>query len=566
MSALKKGIIWLCLFFLIANGLCAFAAVSLTYGKQNEDILALQIKLKELGYFTGEADGYFGDETQMAISNFQTANAISPTGLADPETVERIKSENAITKKEYINASRTIQVMDVELKSGDTGKQVKKLQTLLAELGYYDLAINSTFDHETEIAVCLFQMINGLAVTGIADRETVSLLCSNAAINVKECEISIVLRYGDGGAAVKDLQMKLLELGYFTGDCSAKFGKNTQDAVIEYQKWNGLEQSGECDGEMRIQLAKGESISYSEAIAMEAVATLTEGDISPSVNMVKEQLALLGYYTGLIDTEFTHELTEAVYFFQLANGIQTTGSADKATRLLLNSGAGTTMEEFTRQMSEVPVQKGDAGHQVVLLQKRLTELGYYTGSINGTFDKNTEEAMLLFEKQNGLPETGIADTDTRIFMNSESALTYSESIEMEKIRLKEEKRAQLVELIIGEAKAAVSVPYEAGRVGSDLFGNAGLTYAVFMLAEVELSPTIALQYDTAKALVNWNEDKNLVMLGDQIFFMAEDELLTGIVTGPDTVVFASPDHGYVVSIDNFLENQDYVFVGSVHYF
>lgn len=566
MSALKKGIIWLCLFFLTANGLCAFAAVSLTYGKQNEDIQALQIKLKELGYFTGEADGYFGDETQMAISNFQTANAISPTGLADPETVERIKSENAITKKEYINASRTIQVMDVELKSGDTGKQVKKLQTLLAELGYYDLAINSTFDHETEIAVCLFQMINGLAVTGIADRETVSLLCSNAAINVKECEISIVLRYGDGGAAVKDLQMKLLELGYFTGDCSAKFGKNTQDAVIEYQKWNGLEQSGECDGEMRIQLAKGESISYSEAIAMEAVATLTEGDISPSVNMVKEQLALLGYYTGLIDTEFTHELTEAVYFFQLANGIQTTGSADKATRLLLNSGAGTTMEEFTRQMSEVPVQKGDAGHQVVLLQKRLTELGYYTGSINGTFDKNTEEAMLLFEKQNGLPETGIADTDTRIFMNSESALTYSESIEMEKIRLKEEKRAQLVELIIGEAKAAVSVPYEAGRVGSDLFGNAGLTYAVFMLAEVELSPTIALQYDTAKALVNWNEDKNLVMLGDQIFFMAEDELLTGIVTGPDTVVFASPDHGYVVSIDNFLENQDYVFVGSVHYF
>ncbi len=523
------------------------------------------MRLRELGYYAGEMNGYFGDDTLTAIMNFQTANGMNPTGLADPDTVLKIKSEDAVSKNAYIDASRKIQKIDLVLKTGDSGKQVKQLQTFLKEQGYFDGEVTGNYENQTETAVYLFQIINHLPVTGVADSETISLLCSPGAIDLSTGNVEVVLRYGDSGSQVKFLQLKLLELGYFSGDCSAKYGKNTQDAVIEFQKRNGIAETGECDLDMRILLMTGRALSYAEAIALEAVSELTEGDITKAVETVKQQLALLGYYTGLIDNEFTHELTEAVYYFQLANGIQTTGSADKSTRLLLNSGLCVTMDEFIKEMSEMPAKRDDAGHQVVLLQRRLLDLGYYLDSVNGSFDKKTEDAVKTFQKAHGLEETGIADLDTRLLMNSDRAYTYAASIELEELRKMEAARFETVTALCQKAKDAVSIPYEAGRAGADFYGNSGLTYAVYLTAGIELHPTIALQYESAKALYGWNEDETLMEMGDQVFFLKDDMLLTGICVGEDAVVFASPDHDCVVLIEQFTEKSEYEFVGSVYY-
>lgn len=556
---------------LIAVLVCAFSLASclaaslVTYGKQNDDIYEIQLRLKELGYFPSEPDGYFGDETQTAIGNFQIANGIAHTGLADPETMERLKSDSVITKKEYIDAVRLIEKMDYIFQTGDQGKQVKRLQTFLSEKGYLTGDVTDEYTEEVATAVCLFQLINDLPVTGIADSDVVSLLCSPLCINLNECEMKIVLAYGDSGAAVKQLQLQLAGLGYFEGDCSAKFGKNTQDAVYEYQKWNGLEENGECGVEMRIHLAMGKAVSYAEALAMDAVSALYEGDISDAVQKVKTQLTDLGFYTGLIDNEFTHELSEAVYFFQLANEIQTTGSADKATRLLLNSGECITMDEFTEKLSEMPVKRDDVGHQVVLLQRRLIDLGYYFDSANGTFDKKTEEAVKSFQKAHDMEQTGVADTLTRKLMNSDEALTYADSVALEEMKKAEAERQVLVDLICGEAANALNAPYEAGRVGKDAYGNSGLTYAVYAVINMELHPTIALQYESAMAMENWNENPNTFGAGDQVFFFAGDTMLTGICVNVDTVIFASPGQNRVISVQNFTEIDEYVFIGSIAY-
>ena len=539
------------------------AAGLVTYGKENDDILQMQTRLIELGYFTEEANGYFGDLTLLAISNFQTANGITVTGHADPETIEKMKSETAVTKKEYIDKVRTLEQMDYTFKYGDEGKQIKRLQTLLSEKGYLKTGLTDKFTEEVRMAVFLFQLINNLSVTGIADGEMLSLLVSPLAIDLNRYERKLEIVYGDTGAEVKILQLELKRLGYFIGDCSAKFGKNTQDAVYEFQKWNGLEQNGECGVDMRVMLAMGAALSHSEAIALDAVSALYEGDIADAVETVKIQLAELGYYTGLIDNEFTHELSEAVYFFQLANGIQTTGHADKATRLLLNSGQCVTMEAFTLLMSEIPVARDDVGHQVVLLQRRLMDLGYYLDSVNGTFDKKTEEAVRKFQRANGIEETGIADAETRKIMNSDRALTYAEFVQQEEMRKAQEKRDTIVESIVNEAMAAVGALYEAGRVGKDVYGNAGLAYAVYMPISVELHPTIALQYESAIQSVLWNGDVKQVNKGDQVFFFYGETMLTGIYVGANAVVFASPDAGYVVCQENFTETDEYVFIGSI---
>lgn len=545
--------------------LSAVAAGQLTYGKQGEEIEELQMRLFELGYFAGACDGYFGDETLTAIMNFQTANGMSATGLADPDTVLKIKSGDAVTKRDYIDKARSVETIELELKSGDSGKQVRQLQTLLKEKGYFEGEVTGNYEIQTENAVYLFQIVNNLDVTGVAGSETISLLSSPGAIDLNKSDVKIVIQYGDSGAQVKFLQLKLLELGYFSGDCSAKFGKNTQDAVSEFQRRNGIAETGECDLDMRILLSTGKAVSYAEAIALEAVSELSEGDITNAVEKVKEQLNALGYYTGLIDTEFTHELTEAVYYFQLANGIQTTGSADKATRLLLNSGLCVTMDEFIREMSEMPAKRDDAGHQVVLLQRRLLDLGYYLDSVNGSFDKKTEDAVKTFQKAHGLEETGIADVDTRILMNSDQAYTYAESIEVEQMLKNEALRFEGIIALCEAAKNAVNVPYEAGRAGDGFYGNGGLTYALFQDCGIELHPTIALQYESAQSNHGWNEDETLMEMGDQVFFMKGDTLLTGICVGENAVVFASPDHACVVLIEKFTEKSEYEFIGSVYY-
>lgn len=546
------------LFFGLAAGL-------VTYGKQNEEIQEMQIRLSELGYFVFEANGYFGDETVTAIENFQTANGITPTGLADPETVDKMKSEDVITKREYLDSVRALQKMDYVFKVGDKGKQVRRLQSLLFEKGYLEASVTEEFSEDVKTAVCLFQLINNLPVNGIADGNVIALLMSPTAIDLNEYDKKLVLAYGDSGTHVKMLQLELKRLGYFSGDCSAKFGKNTQDAVYEFQRWNGLEQNGECGIDMRIMLAMDAAISHSEALAEDAVSALYEGDIAESVEKVKNQLYELGFYTGLIDTEFTHELSEAVYFFQLANGIQTTGSADKATRLLLNSGACVTMDEFTKEMSEITVQYGDVGHQVVLLQRRLMDLGYFLISPNGSFDKKTEEAVKFFQKAHGLFDSGIADTETRKLMNSDDAFTYAEYIQLEELKSAQVERVKMVEVIVSVAMASVDTPYEAGRIGPDVYGNAGLTYSVYMTINQELHPTIALQYDSALESESWNEDEEFIAVGDQLFFFSGDTMLTGICVGPDTVVFSSPEYGRVVMIEKFTESNEYVFIGSIHH-
>jgi peptidoglycan hydrolase-like protein with peptidoglycan-binding domain len=59
-------------------------------------------------------------------------------------------------------------------------------------------------------------------------------------------------------------------------------------------------------------------------------------------------------------------------------------------------------------------EPGESGPEVVALQNRLTELGYFVGpTISGRFDNNTTQAVYAFQKVEGLPISGKADPATR---------------------------------------------------------------------------------------------------------------------------------------------------------
>jgi peptidoglycan hydrolase-like protein with peptidoglycan-binding domain len=70
---------------------------------------------------------------------------------------------------------------------------------------------------------------------------------------------------------------------------------------------------------------------------------------------------------------------------------------------------------------EPALSNGSQGEKVAELQKRLQALGYYTGEIDGQFGPGTREAVVAFQKNNGLDADGLAGTETLKVLYSQEA-------------------------------------------------------------------------------------------------------------------------------------------------
>ncbi len=104
------------------------------------------------------------------------------------------------------------------------------------------------------------------------------------------------------------------------------------------------------------------------------------------------------------------------------------------------------------QTSEVLSKRGSRGEEVRQIQTKLKNWGYYTGSIDGIYGKQTEEAVRKFQRYNQLTVDGIAGTNTLkamgIFSTGSSSQSSSSNLEL------------LARAVYGEARGE---PY-AGQV------------------------------------------------------------------------------------------------------
>ncbi|MBM7692666.1 N-acetylmuramoyl-L-alanine amidase [Peribacillus deserti] len=70
---------------------------------------------------------------------------------------------------------------------------------------------------------------------------------------------------------------------------------------------------------------------------------------------------------------------------------------------------GSSAEAFTKQI----IQRGAVGDDVIELQARLQNIGYYKGRIDGVFGWSTYWALRNFQEAYGLPIDGLAGTTTK---------------------------------------------------------------------------------------------------------------------------------------------------------
>jgi len=69
----------------------------------------------------------------------------------------------------------------------------------------------------------------------------------------------------------------------------------------------------------------------------------------------------------------------------------------------------TTIDAFSEEITQI----GAVGNDVVELQSRLKDGGYYQGEINGVFDMLTYYALFEFQTEHGLPINGLAGPPTK---------------------------------------------------------------------------------------------------------------------------------------------------------
>ena len=118
------------------------------------------------------------------------------------------------------------------LKKGDSGPDVKELQTLLDDNGFWTYhTITDYFGDITETAVKNFQTAKKITVDGIVGDTTYTYL-------LKGVKNDIMLKQGDRGSEVKEVQQML----GITAD--GIFGSGTEYSVMQFQARNELTADG----------------------------------------------------------------------------------------------------------------------------------------------------------------------------------------------------------------------------------------------------------------------------------------------------------------------------------
>ena len=119
------------------------------------------------------------------------------------------------------------------LKQGSTGSDVRTLQQKLKNWGYYSGSVDGIFGSGTKSAVQYFQRTNALTADGIVGSATAAALGMNIGSSSSTTSSSSgVLKQGSSGEAVKTLQQKLKNWGYYSGSVDGIFGSGTEAAPL----------------------------------------------------------------------------------------------------------------------------------------------------------------------------------------------------------------------------------------------------------------------------------------------------------------------------------------------
>ena len=240
-----------------------------------------------------------------------------------------------------------------------------------------------------------------------------------------------------GSQAVRQVQQRLKDLGYYKGSVDGDFGAKTEEAVKDFQKANKLTVDGKVGENTLKKLNSKDAVTYKQAHATPTPRPtptpkptptptpkptktpdlskdyyLTLGSTGKNVETLQKRLIELGWLSGKATGTYDAATEQAVRAFQKkASGLYEDGIAGPDTLKAVYSSGAPKTSSAAADTGET-LEFGSEGSRVRTLQQKLKSLGYLAGTVDGKYGVETQAAVISFQRNNGLTADGKAGSAT----------------------------------------------------------------------------------------------------------------------------------------------------------
>lgn len=149
------------------------------------------------------------------------------------------------------------------------------------------------------------------------------------------------------------------------------------------------------------------------------------GSTGQAVATLEQRLVDLGYNLDTIDTRFEQDTKTAVITLQTTAGIATDGIVGPITWAAIDANTTAPTPNPSPEPDPRPdpgsepaartelLRQGSSGPEVLALEQRLSDLGYWLEDIDETFDALTHHAVVALQKSAGIDRDGVVGPVTR---------------------------------------------------------------------------------------------------------------------------------------------------------
>ena len=227
----------------LAAGTIAMTANPMVSFAYTPEIASIQELLAKRGFNPGAIDGVNGASTTEAIIAAQTFYKLEADGTLGEQTLAALQNDTyEIDVPVASSSTGTDKASSTDVTA--TSDEIKNVQQLLSDRGFYGGAIDGIKGPMTEEAIVLAQKTYGLIADGVAGSLTIAALevGDNFVANSTSTVATTASDVSD--SSIEEGQKLLSNLGFYDGAIDGIQGSKTTEAIKQAQAFYGLNVDG----------------------------------------------------------------------------------------------------------------------------------------------------------------------------------------------------------------------------------------------------------------------------------------------------------------------------------
>ncbi len=214
------------------------------------------------------------------------------------------------------------------------------------------------------------------------------------------------------------------------------------------------------------------------------------------------------YENGQYIVNTSRTIDGTTYYFDSTGRSSQTPSNTSSTASSSSSSSSSSSTDSSSSSTQTSWRNGSTGEEVTKIQTRLTELGFYTGAIDGNFGDATEAAYRAFQEAAGVTVDGIAGSDREILYSDDAP--YAEKIEETTETPTEESAEETTDETDAKEESEAVTVYQNGDENETV---SKIQAQLALLGYFDIDPTGYFGDYTAQAVMNFQLANGLVVTG-----------------------------------------------------